>query len=210
MYTSGLPYVYAVHMSTPRLSQGRILDVAMEIVDRGGIDGLTVRRLAERLRVTPMAMYRHFDGKQGLIDAIIDRATSEIPLPPSELAPREALAALAREIRATVLRYAPLIPALVTHPSLGPSALRLGERGYAALEEAGVAGEDVWRGWNLIAIYALGFSIVEAPRTSRVGENVAQDPTLTSQLAPRPSAEFTSEAQFEHGLERVLAGIPKR
>lgn len=179
----------------------------MEILDRDGFDGLTMRGLATRLGVTPMAMYRHFDGKKVLVDAILERALLEIALPPSALTPREVLEALARDIRASVLRHASLVPALVANPSLGPSDYRLGARGCAALEEAGLAGEDVWRGWNLIAMYALGFAIVEAPRASEEGANVDQDPLLASRLAPPPPAEFISERQFEHGLQRVLAGI---
>ena len=103
------------------MTQERILEAALGLLDRDGFEGLTVRSLAERLGVTPMAIYRHFEGKQALIDAILDRATSEIALPPPELALREALAAIAREIRATVLRHAPLVPALASRPSLDPA-----------------------------------------------------------------------------------------
>src|SRR5215217_187443 len=111
-------------MSTERLSADVILRSAMEILDEGGFEALTTRRLAGRLGVTPMAMYRHFESKQALIDKIIDRATNQIPLPAAGSTPRETLSALAREIRTAVLRHASLVPALVTRPSLGPGAGR--------------------------------------------------------------------------------------
>ena len=192
-------------MSNGRLSRQLILDAAMELLDERGAEGLTLRGLARRLGVTPMALYRHFDGKQELISAILDRATAEIALPPADLGPRDTLAALAREIRRSVLRHAPLAPELLLHPSLGPSTHRLGERGNAALEQAGLAGEDVWRGWNVIAMYALGFAIVEAPRAWKQAAD--EDSTLTSRLSPPPPAELFSEAQFEHGLQCVLSGV---
>ena len=98
----------------------------------------------------------------------------------------------------------------MSYPSLGPSTLRLGERGDAALREAGLTGGDVFRGWNLIAVYALGFAIVEAPQASQRDADGAGDGTLASQLALPPPADFTSESQFEHGLQRVLTGVLRR
>lgn len=206
-------------MSNRRLTRDTILAAATELMDQEGYDGLTIRRLAARLGVTPMAMYRHFDTKGALIGAIIDQANSEIPLPPADLAPREALSGIARGIRSSVLRHPSLVPALVVHPSLGPSALRSAKRGYAALLEAGLHGDDVWRSWNMIAMYAIGFAFVEAPRATGVIVDdatsngpvleIAEDPEIDegSGVAPPPSAEFFSETQFEYGLEKVLASI---
>ena len=105
-----------------------------------------------------------------------------------------------------MLRHAPLVQTLVSYPSLGPSTLRLGER-YAKLREAGLTSGDVFRGWNLIAVYALGSAIMEAPQASKRDAHGAGDGTLESQLAPPPPGDFTSESQFEHGLQRVLMGV---
>jgi AcrR family transcriptional regulator len=204
-------------MSTERLSRDVILKAAMDVVADGGFEALTVRRLARRLQVTPMAMYRHFDGKTALIEAILDRATAEIAIAPADVPPRDALSALAREIRTAVIAHAPLVPALVSRPSLGPGAERLAERGEAALREAGLSGDDAGRAWNLIAIYALGFAIVEAPRTTAdvavaIGDAEtdgvdAEDITLATELSPPTSAEFVSDAQFEYGLRCLLSGV---
>jgi AcrR family transcriptional regulator len=204
-------------MSTERLSREVILKAAMELVADGGFEALTVRRLARRLQVTPMAMYRHFDGKAALIGAILDRATAEIAIPPADVRPREALSALAREIRSAVITHAPLVPALVSRPSLGPGAVRLADRGEAALREAGLSGDAVGRAWNLIAIYALGFAIVEAPRTTldvavatgdaETDRIDAEDITLATELSPPTSADLVSDAQFEYGLRCLLAGV---
>jgi len=60
-----------------------VLEAAMTHVDEGGLEGLTMRRLAEKLSVAPMALYRHVANRDDLIDGLVDVAYSEIELPAS-------------------------------------------------------------------------------------------------------------------------------
>lgn len=57
------------------LSQALILRTALEIIDDDGLVGLTVRKLAEKLGVSAMAIYRHYKNKaeieQGLVDLVV-------------------------------------------------------------------------------------------------------------------------------------------
>jgi AcrR family transcriptional regulator len=50
-----------------------IRDAAFELYDRYGLPGLSMRRVAERVDVTATALYRHFDGKDALVDAVAER-----------------------------------------------------------------------------------------------------------------------------------------
>jgi AcrR family transcriptional regulator len=58
-------------------TRDRILDAAVRVVRRQGVDALTVRSIAESLEVTPMAVYKHFDDKADLIAAVIQRGFAE-------------------------------------------------------------------------------------------------------------------------------------
>jgi AcrR family transcriptional regulator len=59
---------------TPSLQIGpEVLRSALAILDEEGPDGFTVRAIAERAGVAPMAIYNHFDGVNGVIDAIWTR-----------------------------------------------------------------------------------------------------------------------------------------
>jgi len=60
-------YAYDVHMS-----KDRIFDAARAILDREGIEGLSVRKVATRAGVSTMAMYRHFADKDALLNALMD------------------------------------------------------------------------------------------------------------------------------------------
>src|SRR4051812_39413038 len=67
-----------------RLSRERVLRAAMAHADEGGIEGLTMRRLAEELGAAPMALYRHVANKDDLVDGLIDIVFGEVVLPPAD------------------------------------------------------------------------------------------------------------------------------
>jgi AcrR family transcriptional regulator len=59
--------VYNVHMS-----RDRIFTAAKAVLDRDGLPGLTIRKVADRAGLSPMAMYRHFADKDALLNALMD------------------------------------------------------------------------------------------------------------------------------------------
>ena len=54
------------------MTRHRILAAARAVLDRDGVPGLTVRKVAARAKLSPMAMYRHFADKSALLDALMD------------------------------------------------------------------------------------------------------------------------------------------
>src|SRR6266481_3258614 len=69
--------------SQPRtpLSRERVLAAAIRLADEGGIESLSMRKLARALGVEAMSLYNHVANKGDLVDAIVDRIVSEIELP---------------------------------------------------------------------------------------------------------------------------------
>ncbi|MEU4626834.1 TetR/AcrR family transcriptional regulator [Actinoplanes sp. NPDC023801] len=63
------------------LSPGRILHTAVALADEGGIDSVSMRKLAQELGVVPMALYKHIANKDELLDGMIDVVVSEIDPP---------------------------------------------------------------------------------------------------------------------------------
>ena len=61
-----------------RLSKKTVVDRGLALADARGLDGLTIRRLAQDLHVTPMALYWHFRSKEELLVALADQVWSEI------------------------------------------------------------------------------------------------------------------------------------
>lgn len=199
-----------------RLTRDTVLREAIVLLDEDGLDALTMRRLAERLGVVPMALYRHVKHKDDLLDGLLDAAVSLVPLPNPSLGWRDGLSALAHAVRATMLAHPGIAAPLVTRPSLGPHGLRIGEYGLTVMRAAGFDDVDASRGPNAVLTYTIGFAALEVPRRPRDGDGGAISVNFddlpadgfahTRQLRPSPD-EFVSDAQFEYGLAKLLDGL---
>ena len=64
-----------------KLTPEAIASAAVDLADREGLEGLTMRSLARHLGVEAMSLYHHFVGKDALLDAMVDRVYAGIDLP---------------------------------------------------------------------------------------------------------------------------------
>lgn len=66
--------MYSVHFEvySVRMTRDRILLAARAVLERDGLDGLSVRKVAQRAGLSPMALYRHFADKDALLNALMD------------------------------------------------------------------------------------------------------------------------------------------
>lgn len=71
-------FVYAVHMPAPLPTAERILRAARALFERGGADAVRMRRVADAVGLTPMAIYRHFPNREALLKRISDDSFDEI------------------------------------------------------------------------------------------------------------------------------------
>ena len=117
--------------------------------------------LAERLGVTPMALYRHVANKADLLDGLVERLLTEFPPPPAELAWPDRLSMLAANIRASARRHPSVFPLLLKRPATTKEARATRQAVYAALAEAGVAEERVAQVERLVSTAVLGFAVSE-------------------------------------------------
>lgn len=62
------------------LSRDDLLDAALPLVARDGLDALTVRAVADALGITSPAVYHYFDGRDDLLDRLCERVAREIDL----------------------------------------------------------------------------------------------------------------------------------
>ena len=54
------------------MTKDRILSAAKAVLESAGIEGLTIRRVAQRAKLSPMAIYRHFADKDALLNALME------------------------------------------------------------------------------------------------------------------------------------------
>ena len=126
------------------LTTERVVDAALRAADEGGIEAVSLRRVAVALEVTPMAIYRHVRNKSHLLDLMAERLLEQVDLAPDELATwQDRLRRLLASYQAVVAAH-PATPLLLSRPFVSPAALRASEALLAILHNAGFdAGQSV-------------------------------------------------------------------
>jgi AcrR family transcriptional regulator len=120
-----------------RLSKTAVVGCAIALADAEGPDALTIRRLAQELGVTPMALYWHFRNKEELLTGLADQFWSEIDTDVDEAAPWPA------QLRALLES---LVQVLRAHPSASQLLIAGEKQSPAALEATEVTLEVLRRG----------------------------------------------------------------
>ncbi|OJY24992.1 MAG: hypothetical protein BGO98_08250 [Myxococcales bacterium 68-20] len=123
----------------PRLSRELVVDAAVGVVRAEGLEGLTMRALAERLEATPMALYRHVGDSDELALLVIDAIFSELVLPEEGLPALEWLRELARRIRALGRAHRGVMDVLLEEGPVVKSTLVILDRVVRKLHEAGMS-----------------------------------------------------------------------
>jgi AcrR family transcriptional regulator len=105
------------------LSRDRVLQAAVVLADHEGIEALSMRRLAERLGVVPMALYKHVANKEELLDGMVDVVLGEIAPPPEGADWRTAVRERILSARRALLRHPWARPVIETRTGASPVVL---------------------------------------------------------------------------------------
>lgn len=121
------------------LNREQIVAAGLDIARDEGLEALSIRRPADRLGVSRMALYRHISDKDDLLDLVADAiADRDLPVPAADEGPWEdRLRTLAHAMRSQLLAYQGLTDLVLTRGNRGPSVLKLTEAIPVILEDAG-------------------------------------------------------------------------
>ena len=104
------------------LSRDRILATAVDLADRTGLEGVSMRHLATELGVVPMALYKHIANKEALLDGLAEALIAEIP--PAEAGPwKAAVRTRILAARAVLLDHPWAAEVITTRTTPSPAAL---------------------------------------------------------------------------------------
>ncbi|MDH2387837.1 TetR/AcrR family transcriptional regulator C-terminal domain-containing protein [Streptomyces sp. HNM0663] len=87
------------------LSRERVLAAAVALADEGGVDALSMRKIAQALGVVPMALYKHVANKNELLDGMIDVVVGEIAPPEANTGWKTAIRRRVLSARRMLLRH---------------------------------------------------------------------------------------------------------
>ncbi|MEV4344880.1 TetR/AcrR family transcriptional regulator C-terminal domain-containing protein [Actinoplanes sp. NPDC049596] len=214
----------------PTLSREQILRAAMEILDAEGPAGLSMRRLGTKLGSGATSLYWHVANKDELLELAVDEVMGEIYVPePGDTSWRVGVSVWANGMRSALLRHPWVIGLLGTHPTLGPNAMRLGERIVLLLTPAGFTGMALSHASSLVNAHAIGAATTEAAANTAIKRSGVEMADLADQMRPyveRLAAEHPAydkwrqdvdilnrdqqqllDEGFAFGLERLLDGL---
>ncbi|MDX6646685.1 MAG: hypothetical protein QOK40_2412 [Miltoncostaeaceae bacterium] len=207
------------------LSREDIVSAALALVDAQGLGALSMRRLADRLDVATMSLYRHVRNKAELTDAMVDHVYVGLRIELDGDDPwAERVLRLSQIVRSQLLAHPAIVPLALQQLGSGPHGLRLGEAIYAALGPAGFPDEAVVGATYALLVYILGFVALEIPRSGAgagsTDEVVRRMQGFFGSLPPAEFphhvrfapelARFTGDERFEFGVRTFLVGLQGR
>jgi AcrR family transcriptional regulator len=155
------------------LTQEAIVAAAIKVLDAEGLDGFSMRRVADELDTGAASLYWHVGSKDGLFDLIFEKVIGEqleeIPDPDPE-GWQDQLKEVARTMRRAILRHRDIVQLSVGRIPMGPNALRMSERVLAILRAANVPDELSVQSYLLLISVVNGFTLDEAGYAEQASE----------------------------------------
>ena len=177
-----------------RLSAEMIVDTALALVQRSHLSQVTMRALADELGATPMAIYKHVQGRDELELLVVTRSFAALKLPSLELEAIEWLRRVAVQVRAIGLTYPGVMDYLLDHGPVAEPALRIFDRTVTCLHVAGLGYREAGELHNTFFSWLAGS--VRRQHAAQAAEPEAFASFLSAARA-LPAAEYP-------GLQRAL------
>lgn len=184
------------------LERTTIIAAALDLMDEAGLDGLTMRRLADALNVQAPSLYWHFASKPALLDAMANALLEDVASTPDGSADfRTILRRSADELRAALQSRRDGARVYASTSVMGENVLRLMQTMMEALDVGGFDPETSTRASVSLLHYVLGFAIEEEAWRGRR----SADPTVEAGL--RHFIAGDENARFDFGVDLILTGL---
>lgn len=207
--------------SNTGLSRPRVVVEAVRLADREGVDGLSMRRLADALGVGAMSLYRYVASREDLLDAMINVVFEEIELPVEQTDWQSAIRGRSASARQVLALHRWAIGLMESRTSPGPAHLRHREAVTACLRRAGFSVVMATHANWLLDVYVYGFALQEAglpfdsaDEFADMAEGVylpqlppAEFPYLNESAAALVAAGYDPAEEFTFGLDLVLSAL---
>jgi AcrR family transcriptional regulator len=180
-------------MTRRPLTRQRILCAALKLIDREGLDALSMRKLGATLGVEGMALYRHVGNKERLLEGVVEVLLEELELPPAGSASwADAWLALARSYRRLARSHPGAFRLLALSPLSTAARFERAKAPVAILRDAGFDEQRAQLAFRTLLSYADGYLLRE----------LADGDT---DLSPEDA-----EAAFDFGIRAILTGLDQQ
>jgi AcrR family transcriptional regulator len=198
-----------------------VLQAAIALADEGGIEAVSMRRLARELGVEAMSLYNHVANKNEILDGIVDVVVSEIELPSDGTDWKSAMRRSAISERDVLLRHRWASSLRMSRREGGPAQLQRSDWTLRTLREAGFEQELIYHAFHFLEAYIVGATVQQLNFPYSGDELAGMAATFLQQL---PADEYPDlvehirqhlephpgdEGGFELGLDLILDGLER-
>ena len=213
------------HAPRAPLTREAIVDAALRVLDRDGIDGLSMRRVAEELGTGAASLYWHVRKKEELLQLLYERVLTEVVLPePDPTRWPEQLKDLAMQMRTVMNRHRDVARLSLGRFPSGPSLAIFAEWTFELLKPVGIPDRVIAYLGDFFGLYVGAYALEESfGIASPTGEDLPPEETMRmfreyAQSLPedrfantRVAAEllFGGDAneRYEFGVDLIIRGL---
>jgi AcrR family transcriptional regulator len=196
------------------LTRDAIVDAALVLLEREGIDGLSMRKLAQELDAGAASLYWHVGDKEELLSLLLDRIVGEQKIPdPDPEHWQEQVREMAREARELFRSHRDSARLSMGRIPTGPNSLPVMERTLGVLAAAALPPRLIAFAADLIPLYIGAFAFEESIGAANPEQFAAYLRSLPPEDFPVITAladdlvAGDADERFEFGLEVLIAGI---
>ena len=205
------------------LSRQRVLQAAVALADDGGVEALSMRKLAQELGVVPMALYKHVANKDELLDGMVDVVVGEIDPPPSGTDWKTAIRRRVLSARSAMLRHPWASRVIESRTNPTPTVLAYMDSMIGMFRAGGFSVDLTHHAMHAMGSRLLGFT------QELFDDSVDLDPEATAVMVQQMAGSYPSitelvlaithdeasvvgqgcDDQFEFALDLLLDGLER-
>jgi AcrR family transcriptional regulator len=207
------------------ITREAIIDASLRVLDRDGMDGLSMRKVGEELGAGAASLYWHVHSKDELLQLLFERIIEEVVLPrPEPDRWMEQAKELARQMREVMSRHRDIARISLGRIPSGPVVARMVEWQFELLKPAGLPDQVIAYVGDLLGLYVGAYAFEESlGLASPTGEDLPPDQIvgmIKGYLLSLPVERFPHtvaavnlvmggppDARFEFGLDVIMRGL---
>ena len=193
-----------------------MIAAAVDLIDSDGVDALSMRRLAARLGVTPMALYNHVADKHDLIAGVVSHVVRAIELPGADVPWQARLREVFAALRQLYLDHPNIVPLIQASTTISAAQLGPMEVALDALIDAGLPMSRAREAWvALISLtnghvaYQLRGHLASAdPAVGSAIQAAGDFPRISAAVAMHAPLDY--DAAFATALDALIHGVTRQ
>ena len=201
------------------LTRQRVLEAALHLIDREGLEGFSMRKLGTLLGVEAMSLYNHVESKRALFDGVIEQLIVQSPYPEQLGAtPREELWAFAHAFRDILRAHPRVLPLVATSPLRTPATLAILDHLLETVHRAQITGVRAIYALQCLVGFIVGHTLIEVGTPPVAGLEPGPNGPMVWQQFPAERyptlyallpeiAQWDADHEFDFGLQALFQSL---